>query len=94
MAARIRDIKHDERTREKIQTSQLINRLMAHAFGTVEMTPTQVRAAEIVLRKSLPDLAMVEHKGAIEHSYVMRVPATARTTEEWQQQHAPQTILQ
>jgi len=59
MAARL-DPAHDERTRAKIQTSQLINRLLSHANGEVEMTSTQVRAAEILLKKTLPDLSSVE----------------------------------
>ena len=58
MAARIRDIKHDERTRAKIQTSQLVNRLTKHALSDVEiMTTSQVHAAAVILKKSLPDLA-------------------------------------
>jgi len=59
MAARIKKIRHDENTRLKIQAAQLINRLEAHARGDVEMTTTQVRAIEILLRKILPDLADV-----------------------------------
>ena len=55
MAARL-DPKHDERTRSKIQTTQLVNRLISHAIGEVEMSATQVRAAEILLKKTLPDL--------------------------------------
>lgn len=62
MAARLNPA-HDERTRAKIKTSQLINRLMAHANGVVEMTPTQVRAAEILLKKTLPDLSNTELSG-------------------------------
>jgi len=57
MAARINKIRHDENTREKIRTSQLLNRLQDHALGTVEMSSTQVRAAEVCLRKVLPDLS-------------------------------------
>lgn len=50
------DPKHDKRTRAKIKTSQIINRLMGHVKGENEMTNTQIRAAEILLKKSLPDL--------------------------------------
>lgn len=60
MAARIRKIKHDENTRLKIQAAQLINRLTAHAEGTVELSATQVRSIEILLRKILPDLSDVK----------------------------------
>ncbi|EXL09716.1 hypothetical protein [Aquamicrobium defluvii] len=50
---------HDERTRAKIQTSQIINRLQQLIKGEVEMTPQQVSAANILLRKTLPDLSSV-----------------------------------
>lgn len=53
--------KHDEKTRLKIQTSQIINRLNSFVNGEVEMTSAQIRAAEILLKKSLPDLQTVEH---------------------------------
>lgn len=56
MAAR-KSLTHDATARQNIQTSQLLNRLNSHANGMVEMTPTQVKAAEILLRKSLPDLS-------------------------------------
>lgn len=60
MAARIKKIRHDENTRLKIQAAQLINRLTNHANGEVEMSATQVRAIEILLRKILPDLSDVK----------------------------------
>lgn len=59
MAARIRKIRHDEDTRLKIKVAQLINRLTAHASGEVELSSTQVRAIEVLLRKALPDLSDV-----------------------------------
>lgn len=51
----------DERTRLKIQTTQLVNRLTNHALNDVEMSSTQIRAIEILLKKSLPDLQSIEH---------------------------------
>lgn len=65
MPARVRKIRHDENTRDKIQVAQLINRLQAHVDGKAKMSPTQVRAAEILLRKKLPDLAAIEHSGEV-----------------------------
>jgi hypothetical protein len=59
MAATKRNAMLIEEARKKIQTTQLINRLQNHAVGKVEMTPTQVSAASILLKKSLPDLAAV-----------------------------------
>lgn len=53
---------HDERTRAKIQTSQIINRLEKLVNGEIEMSSQQVRAAEILLRKTLPDLQTIEYK--------------------------------
>lgn len=59
MAARKRAIRHDDNTRAKIQAAQLINRLTAHACGELELSSTQVRAIEVLLRKTLPDLSDV-----------------------------------
>ena len=56
MAARKRRVQHDEKTRQKIQTSQLINRLTNHVLNNEEMSASQVRATEILLKKTLPDL--------------------------------------
>ncbi|HYF54678.1 MAG TPA: hypothetical protein VEA41_10505 [Salinarimonas sp.] len=90
MAARLNP-SHDIRTRAKIQTSQLINRLSDHVFGKVELTPTQVKSAEILLRKTLPDLSHTEHSGET-RQWVIRVPEPAASAETWQQQHAPKTL--
>ncbi len=66
MAARKIQIDHPEEVRAKIRTSQLINRLMAHANGEIDMSKTQVSACMILLRKTLPDLMAISHSGAIE----------------------------
>lgn len=48
----------------KLQSAmQLLNRLNNHANGDIEMTPTQVQAAKIVIGKFIPDLKAVEHRG-------------------------------
>lgn len=46
--------------RQRIQTSMLINRLTDHALGKIKMEPTQVRAIEILLRKTMPDLSQID----------------------------------
>lgn len=65
MAARTRKVRHDEFTRQRIQTTQLVNRLTGHALGTVEMTPSAVTAALGLLKKALPDLQSVENSGTV-----------------------------
>lgn len=64
MAARKRLFQTDK-TREKIQTSQLINRLQNHALSeeVTELKPSQLKAIEILLKKSLPDLQSTEITG-------------------------------
>lgn len=81
-----------DEVRERIKSSMLINRLIDHALGKVGMLPTQVRAVEILLRKTLPDLASTEHTGAVEHRFVAEVPAVSADSEEWAKQYAPPTI--
>lgn len=58
MAAR-KDTRHSDEVRAKIQTSQLVNRLMGHVNGTVELSPSQVTAGLGLLKKAMPDLAAV-----------------------------------
>jgi len=64
MAARLNK-RHDEEARNKIQASQLINRLSANAMGELkkEMTTGQIKSAEILLRKRLPDMSNVTMTG-------------------------------
>ena len=62
MAARLKAYHQDE-IRAKIQASQLVNRLTGHALGEVELTPTQIKAIEILLRKSLADLSAITISG-------------------------------
>lgn len=42
----------------------LLNRLQDHAAGKVEMKNSQVKAAEILLRKVTPDLAATQLTGS------------------------------
>ena len=63
MAARMNK-RHSEEVRTRIQTSQLINVLQEHALtGEGEFSPTRMKAIEILLKKSLPDLSAVEVSG-------------------------------
>lgn len=56
---------HQDDVRKKIQASQLINVLQGHAFGqTKELSLSRMKAIEILLRKSLPDLSAVQLTGA------------------------------
>lgn len=42
--------------RNKNKIGNLMSRIEKHANGEIEMTSTQLKAAEIFLRKTLPDL--------------------------------------
>lgn len=63
MAVRKR-LSHDDKTREKIQTSQFINRLTSFINGEIELSPSQVRAIEVLLKKTLPDLQAIALEGS------------------------------
>jgi hypothetical protein len=80
---------HPNYVREKIRTSQLINRLHKCAFGEISLTMTQLRAIEISLRKCLPDLAAAEIKSEQTNLYVIEAPRMFGR-EEWQEKYGPQ----
>jgi len=88
MAARTTKIRQTEETRLKIQTSQLINRLTAHVFGTLEkpLDATQVSAALGLLKKSLPDLSATNVSGDIfNHHFV--VSSDPMGIDDWRNQY-------
>jgi hypothetical protein len=63
MAARLNKL-HSAEVRAKIQASQLINVLQAHALGEGgELSMSRMKAIEILLRKSVPDLTSVSLTG-------------------------------
>lgn len=62
MAARMRTT-HQDDVRAKIQTSQLLNRLEKHALGDLDLSATQIKAIEVLVRKTLPDLSAVTIDG-------------------------------
>jgi hypothetical protein len=49
--------------RGKIRITAILNYLDEHLAGKREMSTTQVNAANILLRKVMPDLAAVQHSG-------------------------------
>src|SRR5262245_26351572 len=73
MAAR-KDRFATEATRAKIRAAYLIRRLQDHVKGKISLTPTQVRSAEILLRKIVPDLTQTSVVGEMMHKYVAEVP--------------------
>jgi hypothetical protein len=52
MAARL-NRRHQDLVREKIKTSNIIARLEQHIAGEIELSPTQVSSAKILLDKSI-----------------------------------------
>lgn len=73
MAARL-NLRQQEQTRSAIQTSQLINRLQAYALGEIaEIEAGRLKAIEILLRKSLPDLSSITIGGDEDNPLVLNV---------------------
>jgi hypothetical protein len=64
MAVRKR-LYHPEEVRQKIQTSQLVNRLTAFVNGEIELSASQVTAALGLIRKTMPDMTAIAHSGSV-----------------------------
>jgi hypothetical protein len=62
MAARL-SRQHSEQVRQKIQASVIIDRLTKHINGELELSATQVAAANSLLDRSVPKLAQIQHIG-------------------------------
>jgi hypothetical protein len=72
MAVRLNP-RHQSSVIARIQSSQLVNALQDHALGKNDMSVTQVRAAEVLLRKTTPDLKQTDHTGSIEQIWALKV---------------------
>lgn len=77
MAAR-KNAQINERAREAIKTTQLVKRLNAYALNetgdqgeAIEMDNTRLKAIEILLRKTLPDLSAIKHEGDGENGEIV-----------------------
>jgi hypothetical protein len=60
---------HGELVRESIQTTQLVNLLQDFALGKskAKMTAIRLKSIEMLLDKSVPDLASVKHDVEVQH---------------------------
>ena len=75
MAARLNKM-HSEQVRAKIQASVLIHRLHAHVMGELELSNSQITAAQALLDRSVPKLAQIQHVGD-EEGGPIRILATS-----------------
>jgi hypothetical protein len=63
MAARKRKVQLTDSWKDGIRVSMLMGRLYGHALGENDMSQSQIKAAQIVLAKLVPDLNRAEHTG-------------------------------
>lgn len=55
--------RHSDMVRQKIQASVLIDRMHRHVIGELDMTASQVAAANSLLDRSVPKLSQIQHTG-------------------------------
>ncbi len=68
-----RGVRLSEEHRSKIKSAQLLNALQEHALGKREMGPTQIQAAQILLRKALPDLSSIDVNASVDGGLVIEI---------------------
>jgi hypothetical protein len=62
MARRLTN-RQQEMVKEHIKTTQILKRVQDHLLGNLKLSNTQLRAAELLLSKSVPSLKAIEHTG-------------------------------
>lgn len=74
-----------KRFRASVRVALIRNRLTKHILGELQMSPTQVRACEILLSRIIPTQQHVEHSGDVNFN-TFAVPLTQADTEapEWE----------
>ena len=77
-------LEKSEAHRKAIRDSNIVGRLIRHAAGRGKMSATQVRAADILLKKVLPDLQAIEMRAEIEQNVIHHMP---RNGTDWLSRH-------
>ena len=65
--------RHQQLIRDKIQAGLLVDKLQKCALDGLELTSQQMKAIEILLKKSVPDLSSMELTGDAEKPMTMKV---------------------
>lgn len=65
--------RHQQLIRDKINAALLVERLTECALGQTELTSQQMKAIEILLKKSVPDLSSVEMTGDADAPVIVKV---------------------
>jgi hypothetical protein len=74
-------------TRERIRAGVIIDRFQKHFMGELELTLTQIRVGEILLRKVIPDLTHTDLSATFTRRYVVEVPPQL-SDEEWEKKYS------
>lgn len=62
----------EPRWRNKMKIGNLMSRVERHAKGEIEMTASQLKAADLFLRKTLPDLSRTMLQGDVNAPIVIQ----------------------
>lgn len=76
MAARKRRLELSDAWKDNIRAGVLAQRLYAHANGNAEMSNSQIKAADILLKKLIPDLGRTEVVGDKDYPLALGVTVT------------------
>lgn len=58
-----------QEARKAIRLADILRRLQNCALGVERMSKEEIKAAEILLKKGMPDLREIEVKGEVEHKH-------------------------
>jgi hypothetical protein len=72
--------------RKKIQASWLVRRLHLHIGGKIELSMSQVRAIDILLKKCIPDLVQTSVTADLTVRYVAELPPMLSRSE-WEKKY-------
>ena len=65
----------------------IIDRFQKHFMGELDLTSTQIRVGEVLLRKVIPDLTHTDLSTTCTRRYVVEVPAQL-SDEEWEKKYS------
>ena len=71
---------YKDKTADRIKATLLLEKLQQHALEGADMSQSQINAANILLKKVMPDLKVVENQGGQKYEVVVNAKSAQALT--------------
>ena len=70
--------------RRRIQTGKILTRVQQHSLGMIDMKPSELSAAKLLLDKAMPSMQAVQSEISETKSFVVHTPMNIPGDDQWE----------